>query len=577
MVPRWIEKLKKALEVLGCTDEEKVTLAVYQLEGTADDWWKATGGGVFLEGTALNRTAFTEAFNGKYSSETAQERKPIELQQLRRNQPTIDQYEAEFTKLSRYASRMVENPIDKAQRFRDGLRPNLRSQMIALNLRTYNKMYERGQMIKRDMKDRAASSGSPIMDNRQFGNRPMENNKRFVPPIGKNIGKPVHRSNWNCRLCGRKHGNGPCPNRTGVCFKCGQVGHQMRTRPSQASRPRFQGQRPQYGLPARAAPSNNQNRPPAQGRVYAVARKEAENAPGVVTGTVTLCDHATYALFNPEVSYSFVFARFAELAKMKLEPLGVVLHVTTPLKDKVLVSLGCSDCKIVIGGSEEIIDLAVLTMYDFDVIIGMDWLGRQGTVMDCGNGVIGFHSTDFPRFKFVGSPGGTSIPLISSLEATKLLDEGCQAYLAVVADSTIEEPKLEDLVVVREFPDVFPKELPGSPPEREIEFMIELAPGTEPISKAPYRMSLLELKELKLNQATVKNKYPLPRIYDLFDQLQGASVFSKLDIRTGYHQLRIKKEDIPKSAFRTRYGHYEFMAMPFGLTNAPAAFMDLMH
>ena len=166
--------------------------------------------------------------------------------------------------------------------------------------------------------------------------------------------------------------------------------------------------------------------------------------------------------------------------------------------------------------------------------------------------------------------------------------------------------------------DIFPEELPGLPPVREISFEIELLPGTGPISKAPYRMAPAELKELQiqlqelldkgfirpshspwgalvlfvkkkdgtfrtcidyreLNKVTIKNKYPLPRIDDLFDQLKGASVFSNIGLRSGYHQLRVKDDDITKTAFRTCYGHYEFTVMPFGLTNAPTAFMDLMN
>ncbi|GJW61042.1 putative nucleotidyltransferase, ribonuclease H [Tanacetum coccineum] len=193
-----------------------------------------------------------------------------------------------------------------------------------------------------------------------------------------------------------------------------------------------------------------------------------------------------------------------------------------------------------------------------------------------------------------------------------------KGFLASIKDTSLDGPRLESHPVVRNFPDVFPDELPGLPPEREVEFTIELIPGAQPISKAPYRMAPVELKELKdqlqellergfirpsvspwgapvlfvkkkdgsmrlcidyreLNRITVRNRYPLPRIDDLFDQLQGAKFFSKIDLRSGYHQLRVKEQDISKTAFRTRYGHYEFLVMPFGLTNAPAVFMDLMN
>ncbi|GJS50467.1 putative reverse transcriptase domain-containing protein [Tanacetum coccineum] len=154
---------------------------------------------------------------------------------------------------------------------------------------------------------------------------------------------------------------------------------------------------------------------------------------------------------------------------------------------------------------------------------------------------------------------------------------------------TSDVSSIHDQPIVSEFQDVFPEELPGIPPIRDVEFNIELIPGAEPISKAPYRMAPIELKELKDQlqellergfirpSITIRNRYPLPRIDDLFDQLQGAKHFSKIDLRSGYHQLRVKEQDISKTAFRTRYGHYEFLVMPFGLTNAPTVFMDLMN
>nr|GEW14310.1 putative reverse transcriptase domain-containing protein [Tanacetum cinerariifolium] len=152
----------------------------------------------------------------------------------------------------------------------------------------------------------------------------------------------------------------------------------------------------------------------------------------------------------------------------------------------------------------------------------------------------------------------------------------------------VNDPKLEDILIVREFPGVFPEDLPGSPPSREVEFHIDLIPGIMPVAKLPYHSAPAKMQETdgsfrmcinyqELNKLTVKNRYPLPRIDDLFEQLQGLRYFTKIDLRSDYHQLRVCEEDIPKTVFRMRYGHFEFMVMPFGLTNAPAMFMDLMN
>ncbi|GJQ98969.1 putative reverse transcriptase domain-containing protein [Tanacetum coccineum] len=200
--------------------------------------------------------------------------------------------------------------------------------------------------------------------------------------------------------------------------------------------------------------------------------------------------------------------------------------------------------------------------------------------------------------------------------------EGLPIFLAYVTAKEVEDKsekkQLEDVPIVKDFLYVFPEDLSGLPPTRQVEFQIDLVPGAAPVARVPYRLAPFEMKELseqlkelskkgfirpssspwgapvlfvkkkdgsfrmcidyrELNKLTVKNRYPLPRIDDLFDQLQGSSVYSKIDLRSGYHQLRVREEDIPKTAFKTRYDHYEFQVMPFGLTNAPAVFMDLMN
>jgi hypothetical protein len=246
-------------------------------------------------------------------------------------------------------------------------------------------------------------------------------------------------------------------------------------------------------------------------------------------------------------------------------------------------------------GVDFLANLVVLKSWGIDIILGMDWLQKHDGVIQRRKKLVLLTSPQRERIEYVGTPSSNSVTV-----------------------NLVEGKALEDIRVVSEFPYVFPKDLPGMPPNRDIEFSIELIPGTAPISKRPYRMDVKDLVELKkqieellskgfihpsssswgaptlfvdkkdgsrrlcidyrsLNEVTIKNKYPLPRIEDLFDQMRGAKVFSKIDLRSGYHQLKIRMEDIPKTAFTSRYSLYEFTVMSFGLTNAPAYFMYFMN
>ena len=333
---------------------------------------------------------------------------------------------------------------------------------------------------------------------------------------------------------------------------------------------------------------------------------------------ISVYDHDAYALVDPGATHSFISVPFTERHQIESQPIDGYMVVSVPNGDIMISESIVPGSRLVIQNKDFLADLIVLGIHDFDIVLGMDWLSKHRATLDFYKKEVRLVRLEEPGVIFRGIKREIAPSLINAMTASKMLRKGFQGYLAFVVDRRQEGTRLEDIPIVKEFPDVFLEDISGLPPDREVEFTIDSIPGTEPISIPPYRMAPAELIELKaqleellskgfirpsispwgapvlfvkkkdgslrlcidyrqLNRVTIRNQYPLPRIDELSDQLQGSRVYFKIDLRSGYHQLRVQESDVPKTAFRTCYGHYEFLVMPFGLTNAPAAFMDLMN
>ncbi|GKC49265.1 putative reverse transcriptase domain-containing protein [Tanacetum coccineum] len=261
----------------------------------------------------------------------------------------------------------------------------------------------------------------------------------------------------------------------------------------------------------------------------------------VATGANALPILTCYDCGEQGSDRSFVDTRFSSM--LDIDPVKIGASYEVELADGRVVSTNTvlKGCTLNLVNHVFEIDLMPIELGTFDVIIGMDWLVKHDAVIICGE-------------KVVRIPYGNKMLIVESDK--------------------------EDMPVIRDFPEVFPEELPGLPSPRQKGFIRpSSSPWGAPVlfvkkKDGSFRMCI-DYREL--NKLTVKNRYPLLRIDDLFDQLQGSSVYSKIDLQSGYHQLRIKEEDIPITAFRTRYGHFEFQVMTFGLTNVPVVFMDLMN
>ncbi|XP_031127569.1 uncharacterized protein LOC116029662, partial [Ipomoea triloba] len=561
-------------------------------------------------------------------------------------------YYDQYVELMRFAQDIVPDEASKARRFVQGLDWDVKREITPFMCSTLKEAYNRASDQYQVYLDQQEVYGrnKRKADDRQkrFKVNDRKSNQGKFQPKQKRGGTDQGIQSA-CSRCGKSH---PGENCQGNIRQGGGFNGNNGRKPTESGNRGVNSPQVNRGRPTNAATgSSNKGKSPMgesstgnQGRIYVVNSTQAQ-AGDVVTGTFLINSVLGSVLFDTGATNSFISSMFAD--RLKLWPTSKLdLNVRTASGmvvackdgyDNISIEIAGFNCpgnlirfelegidvvgnliRFELEGIDVVRNLIRFELEGIDVVLGMDWLDIEGIDVVLGMDWLDMEGIDVVLGMDWLDMYKAQIVCNERKKLRKYAHQGCEVYLCLVQDAEIEEPEINQIPVVREFPDVFLEDLTEMPPEREVEFTIDLAPGTAPISKAPYRMAPKEMEELKaqlaellekgfirpsvspwvapvlfvkkkdgslrlcidyreLNRVTVKNRYPLPRIDDLFDQLRGAGVFSKIDLRSGYHQVRVAEQDISKTAFRTRYGHYEFTVMPFGVTNAPGTFMDLMN
>ncbi|GJZ38281.1 putative reverse transcriptase domain-containing protein [Tanacetum coccineum] len=488
---------------------------------------------------------------------------------------------------------MVPREEDRIERYVGGLPDNIQGNVMSAEpTRLHDAIRLANSLMDQKLKGmqlgvlRTKESLRAIKETTVYNNPRSRGNVAKAYTAGGNEGRVYVGPHPLCNKC-KLHHVGPC---TVKCRSCGKIGHLTREWHFKKDCPKLKNQ-------------NHGNKPvipEARGKAYAIGGRDANPGSNVVTGTFLLNNHYASILFDSGADRSFVSTTFSTLLDIIPDTLDVSYAIELANRRIAETNTMLRGCTIGLLGHPFNIDLMPVELGSFDVIIGMDWMANNHAVIVRDEKIVRIPFGDeilIVQGDRSDKGKKSTLSIISCTKTQKYMERGCQVFLAQVTKKETkvksQEKRLEDVSIVRKFPEVFLEDLPGLPPARQVEFQIYLVPGAAPVARAPYRPAPLEMQELSTQLQELSDKgFIRPSsspwgILVLFVKKKDrslrmcidyrSSVYSKIDLRSGYHQLRVCDEDIPKMAFRTCYGHYEFQVMPFGLTNAPAVFMDLMN
>ncbi|GAU51456.1 hypothetical protein TSUD_413530 [Trifolium subterraneum] len=589
----WIQRMSGILDSMECTELEKVTFATRFLRGAACNWWEGVRAYMTASQMEMTWANFRHLFIDHYIPESYRMSMERELIELKQGGKSVAEYTTKFNELVRYVADSDDAPTEawKIKKYRFGLRADIAHDVSMQQVASLGELIQKSYHAESGLEAMRKERFEVNQKRRDSGKYKEQLKPRGSPQKGKQ--NVPQRSHPACPECGVFH-HGECMKGKGVCFHCKQPGHYKN------ECPKLHG----------SGGSSGTTR--SKGRVYSLDGEQARGNNALIIDVCQLGQSEVVVLFDCGATNSFISVECVMRLGLSSTSLIPPMTVAVATGGKVVSKRVCQNCPVSAVGKIYHVDLICLPLKDMDIVLGMDWLSANTVYIGCAEKNL-YVPIDL---------NAESRALTALLQNTHQLiqylgvENKCFSIMFIVSSESSLSPS--DISIVREYLDVFPEEINSLPPEREIEFSIDLVPGSQLISVAPYRMSPLELRELKsqleellqkhfirpsvspwgapvllvkkkdgtmrlcidyrqLNKVTIKNKYQLPRIDDLLDQLRGATIFSKIDLRSGYHQIRIRTSDVSKTAFRTRYGHYEFLVMPFGLTNAPAVFMDYMN